>query len=81
MYYSGIMTKQKAGERKRTVTVTVGPMTANLAAEINKRTRTSPGYRGANLTDLASVGLGLAIREWAGVWEVELPLGWSGNFD
>jgi len=70
-----------AGERKRTVTVTVGPMTAKLAAEINKRTRTTPGYRGANLTDLASVGLGLAIREWARVWGVELPLGWSGNFD
>jgi len=75
------MIKQKAGERKRTVTVTVGPMTWKLAADIHERSRVTPGYRGVKMTDLASVGLGLAIREWARVWEVELPLGWSGNFD
>jgi len=70
-----------AGERKRTVTVTVGPMSEKLAADIHERMRVTPGYRGVTLTDLAGVGLGLAIVEWARVWGVELPLGWSGNFD
>ena len=71
------MSKTKAGERKRTVTVTVGPTCQRLMAEIHSAMLRTPGNAGVTPTTLASVGLVSTIREWARVWEVEVPKDWD----
>ena len=71
------MTNTKGGDRKRTVTVTVGPVTERLVREINYAMLKTPGNTGVNLTSLAGVGLQHVIKEWAGIWGVSIPEGWD----
>ena len=70
------MSKTKAGERKRTVTVTVGPICERLMGEIHAKMVATPGNHGATSTTLASCGLAKIVREWAAVWHVEVPKDW-----
>ena len=71
------MSNTKAGERKRTVTVTVGPVCERLMAEIDRAMKASPGNCGATPTTLASVALARLVWEWARVWKVEVPKDWN----
>ena len=75
------MSKTKAGERKRTVTVVVGPQT-ELLLEAYKQAAMASGFSyefsvtsfvGAELTD--------GLRKVAELYGIPLPSGWESHFD
>lgn len=70
------MRKRKAGERKRTVTVTVGPVCERLMAEIHLAMMKTPGFVGVSPTTLTGVGLVKIVKEWAEIWKVPVPMDW-----
>lgn len=73
------MSKTKAGERKRTVTVTTGDVTVGLVAKVGKNMDGVRGNTPVSMTTLAGVGLDMAVREWCEVWGVPIPADWSGH--
>jgi hypothetical protein len=75
------MKKQKAGERKRTVTITVGPLTEEWAAELYKEMSKSGKCLPASLTDLAGIGLEMALVSWCQSWPTPKPSGWESHWN
>jgi hypothetical protein len=71
------MINEKAGERKRTVTVTVGPISERLMAEIHVKMLRTEGNFGVTPTSLATAGLENIIVDWCRIWKVEIPEDWK----
>jgi len=61
------MRKTNAGGRKRTVTVTVGPICEKLMADIHTKMVATPGHGGVTPTVLASIGLMRIVSDWSRV--------------
>jgi hypothetical protein len=74
------MTKTKAGERKRTVTVVIGPLTAKLIEQIDTARRLTRFCTDCNATDLAGIGLDQVLTDWAHGMEVPIPSGWRSHY-
>jgi hypothetical protein len=75
------MSKKKAGERKRTVTVVVGPITDGLLSALIEDAATRlNGYR---MTEAGIVGAGLVmlIGEMLKRNGMPVPDGWRSNCD
>jgi len=56
------MNKKQAGERKRTVTVVVGPKTLKLCEAVERAWCEKMGFPSGGLTVLAGVGLDMALQ-------------------
>jgi hypothetical protein len=68
------MNKKTAGERKRTVTVTVGPNTVALMEELNMVLWSQSGTQQQSLTDLAGACLNQSLTVWRkALLKVEFP--------
>jgi hypothetical protein len=65
MCYSGNMKKQKAGERKRTVTITIGPETAKLLDDIALKQAEHPLEFRPNRTQICGVALDHGLESMA----------------
>jgi len=62
------MIKTQAGERKRTVTVIVGPFTVSLMEDLNKHLAGMTGQQVQSFTDLAGACLNHSLNEWRRVY-------------
>lgn len=58
------MIKTTGGDRKRTVTVVVGPATASTMEALNKHLAGMTGQQTQSLTDLVGACLNRALTDW-----------------
>jgi hypothetical protein len=58
------MNETKAGERKRTVTVVVGPLTVRLMERLNARMTELVGCEDQGLTGLTGAALNECLSSW-----------------
>ena len=71
------MSNKKAGERKRTVTVTLGPETMLIVEKIRDRIgKSKPGMQ-LEMTTLCSVALYCGLVEYCALYEVKPVDGWK----
>ena len=81
MCYRVIMTKQKAGERKRTFTITVGPLTeAYLVTMQEELLRLGMGVN-IRLTSVAAGALVAGLVMWSKTFDKPLPSGLLTAYD
>ena len=73
------MSKTNAGERKRTVTVTVGDITSTLVKELQAKMDKAPGMTHVSLTTIAGVGLNMVLAEWCEAWGIPIPKDYHGH--
>ena len=79
--YAGNMTKQKAGERKRTVTVTIGPLTSAFLDAVAAKLGQGPWSSGLSATDLVGAAVTTIVPVLARDIGVAVPSGLLTHFD
>ena len=75
------MSKKSAGERKRTVTVVMGPKTAELLAVFNERLRTGSCGVECNVTDWVGSWFTKGVAAYLDSAGIPTPDGWHSHFD
>lgn len=75
------MNKTNAGERKRTVTIVVGPQTVKLMDAVRKAIRAKiRAYEGAPVTYIG-IALDDMLERDCKIHEVQMPPGWMTHYD
>jgi len=75
------MAKKTKTERKQTVTLTLGPETLKLLDEIVSQVGKEVGPGFADRTGMASVLFVAGLTESCRVRKIEIPDGWTYNYD
>ncbi len=71
------MSKKQAGERKRTVTITLGPETWLIVQKLQDRIgKDKPGMR-LEITTICSVALLLGLGEYNAMYDIVPVDGWN----
>ena len=73
------MKKQTAGERKRTVTLTIGPLTEAWLKDLGLHLASS--VPALTLTTVAGVCLWKGIQELSKTYDLAVPKGWGSASD
>lgn len=75
------MKTSNAGERKRTVTIVVGPLTVKLMERVQKAIHAKiPAYEGAPVTYIG-MALDDMLERDCQMHEVQMPQGWLTHYD
>ena len=75
------MKTSKAGERKRTVTIVIGPLTETLMENVMYASRKkTPSYEGV-LTSYIGMALDAALHRDCQSMHVAMPRDWTTHFD
>jgi hypothetical protein len=75
------MKTKKAGERKRTVTVTVGPQTWAMLTEVAAKINEAGIYGRVTPTDVVGSWVAMSAQRGCDSFGVLVPTGWSHTFD
>ena len=81
MYYRAFMRKQKAGERKRTVTVTVGQQTWAMLTEVAAKINEAGIYGRVTPTDVVGSWVTMSAQRGCDSFGVLVPTSWTHHFD
>lgn len=75
------MRKKNAGERKRTVTIVIGPETAALLDCLARRMGSAPTPVDLNWSDVIGGIVSSGLRAYAATWEIPLIKDMQTHFD
>lgn len=75
------MRKKNAGERKRTVTIVIGPETAALLDCLARRIGSAPNPLDATWSDVIGGIVSSGLRAYAVTWEIPLIKENQSHFD